>query len=280
LTAHGDIQNNSQGLDGKLESLRQILVDTGSVLVAFSGGCDSSFLLRMALEVLKDRVAAVTAASPTRPAAELEEAGRFAAETGARHIVIQTGELDNPDFIRNSDRRCYFCKKDIFRLFLDEAERQGLAVVADASNLDDLGDFRPGMDAAKELGIRSPLIEAGFTKQDIRNASKKLGLKTWDKPALACLASRIPYGTAITEERLKRIAACEKFLKDLGFTVARVRYYGHNARIEVGEKELGRLLSEELRSKIVVFFKKAGFLYAAADLRGYRSGSLNEELER
>jgi uncharacterized protein len=280
MGATSDISGTGGGdLEGKIDELRRILRSMGSVLVAFSGGCDSSFLLRMAALELGAGAAALTAASPTHPARELDDAKRFAAGIGVRHLVVESREMDDPEFTRNSRRRCYVCKKEIFGLCLEHARRLGLAFVADAGNADDLDDYRPGREAAAELGVRSPLVEAGFTKQDIREASRRLGLGTWDRPAFACLASRFPYGTAITPERLEAVGACEDFLRGLGFRVLRVRYHGEVARIELGPEEMARCLDEKLRSQILARFRKSGFAYAALDLQGYRTGSMNETLD-
>jgi uncharacterized protein len=275
----GLVQSQSEDVEGRTRELRRVLRTMDSVLVAFSGGCDSTFLLKMAALELGDRAAALTAASATHPARELAEARSLASAMGVRHLVVESRELDDPGFAGNSERRCYVCKKELFGLCLDQARKLGLAFVADASNVDDLNDYRPGREAAAELGIRSPLVEAGFTKQDIREASRRLGLATWDKPAFACLASRFPYGTAITAERLAAVGACEDFLRGLGFRVLRVRYHGDVARIELAAEEMDRCLDADLRSRILEQFRKEGFAYVTLDLQGYRSGSMNEVLD-
>jgi len=263
-------------LEEKLGDLHRILKELGSMLVAFSGGCDSAFLLKTAVDVLGNGAAGLTASSPIHPAGELDAAVRFAGDIGARHIVVASGELDDAEFAANTLRRCYVCKRELFSVCLREARALGLAWVADGSNADDLGDFRPGREAAAELGVRSPLVEAGLSKQDVRDAARSLGLETWNKPALACLASRIPYGTAITRDLLRRIDACEAFLGRLGLRVVRVRCHGDTARIEVGPDEIGALLDPETRTAVVRFFVGAGFRRVTLDLQGYRTGSMNE----
>ena len=257
----------------KLEKLRSILKNMGSLLLAYSGGVDSAFLLRVSYEVLADKALAVTAVSATYPEEELESAKRIAVRIGAKHKIIKTVELKNRNFTDNSINRCYFCKRELFSKLKKLAGKNRIRFVADASNSSDKEDFRPGNLARKELGIRSPLVEAGFSKDDIRRYSKKLGLVTWDKPSLACLASRIPYGFKITPQVLQRIDKGELILRKIGFTQVRLRSYDGLCRIEVPEKEIPALLKN---SKLVVErLKGLGYNYITVDLEGYRTGSMN-----
>ncbi|MEA4848692.1 MAG: ATP-dependent sacrificial sulfur transferase LarE [Clostridiaceae bacterium] len=260
----------------KLDSLKKIIRNTGGAVVAFSGGVDSTFLLKVASEVLGDKVIAVTANSETYPKRELEEAELFARTQGIKHIVIETLELEIAGFADNPPDRCYYCKHELFSKLIGIAKDNGMGFVLDGSNFDDGNDYRPGMLAAKELGVISPLKEAQLTKEEIRELSRELGLSTWDKPSFACLSSRFPYGTKITPEKLAVIAEAEDFIRGLGFRELRVRHHDTIARIEVAKADLGRIITfaDEITKKL----KSLGFIYVTLDLSGYKTGSMNYTL--
>ena len=266
-------------MDAKFERLTRELLAQPSVLVAFSAGVDSTFLLKAAHMSLGENATALTASSPAAPAGDLENAKAFTASLGCRHIVLNSHELDNPAYAENPVNRCFFCKDELYRICRAEADRLGIATITDGTNLDDLQDHRPGLKAAQEWGVRHPLVEARMTKDDIRRYSRALDLPTWNKPSSPCLSSRFPYGTSISIERLKQVGSCELFLKQLQFREFRVRYHGELARIELAQNEIDRFFEKATRDAVVEKFKELGFRYVTFDLQGFRSGSLNEGLK-
>ncbi|MGB3633444.1 MAG: ATP-dependent sacrificial sulfur transferase LarE [Rubrobacteraceae bacterium] len=273
------MQNYSlhERLEPRLRELQNVVAPYGSALVAFSGGVDSSLALAIAARALpKDNVLAVTSNNETYLPSELDLASGFADSLGVEHLVVNTRELDDPNYSSNPTNRCYFCKSTLYSDLETLARERGFGCVVDGANADDEGDYRPGRKAAKELGVVSPLSLAGVGKAEVRDLAKHLGLPSWDKPALACLSSRFPYGQEITPEKLTQVARAEEFLRFRGFRQTRVRHHGEIARLEVGPEEMERAFEE--RNEISAELKDAGFLYVALDLAGYKSGSLNAAL--
>jgi pyridinium-3,5-biscarboxylic acid mononucleotide sulfurtransferase len=262
----------------KRDQLFSILKGYGSLLVAFSGGVDSSFLLAMACEALNTNVLAVTAASPIHPEREIRAACNFATKLGVEHLVLRSKIMLRAEFTANTKDRCYLCKKSLMEGLLKIAGTRGIRYVAHGANIDDLNDYRPGVAAAQELGIKAPMVDVKLCKNDIRRLSQQMNLVTWNKPAMACLASRIPYGTTITEKDLKMVEQAEQVLYDLGFIGCRVRIHGKAARIEVESGDIERLLHQKTRSAVVKKLREIGFAHVAVDLEGYRQGSMNRAL--
>lgn len=258
-----------------LQRLRSQLRAGGPWVVAFSGGVDSAFVLHVASEV-RDDTLALTAVSPTLPDAERASCVAFTAARSVRHVLVPSNEMEVDGFASNPVNRCYFCKTELYSLARAQSKTLGIEAIADGVNLDDLGDHRPGLVAAKEHRITHPLVDAGMTKADVRGAARALGLDEWNKPAFACLSSRFPYGTAITEERLHMVGSVETLLRELGFRQVRVRYHDDVCRIEVLPSDLPRLVADDIRERVVTTAREAGFRYTTLDLQGYRMGSLNE----
>lgn len=265
-------------LHAKKHKLEEYMKELGSIAVAFSSGVDSTFLLKVAKDVLNDKAIAVTARSHSFPKRELDEATAFCEKEGIRQFVIDSEELSIEGFSSNPKNRCYLCKHELFTKIKDVAAENGIEYVAEGSNIDDNGDYRPGLKAVEELGIKSPLRYAGLTKADIRKLSKEMGLSTWDKPSFACLASRFVYGETIDEKKLGMVDSAEQLLLDLGFKQVRVRIHGNIARIEVMPEEIGKLTEEKVRNEVYKTLKDIGFDYVTMDLAGYRTGSMNETL--
>lgn len=263
-------------LDAKLDRMRALFAPMRSVIVAFSGGVDSTFVLKVASDTIGDRVLALTTTSPTMPDEDRQSALAMAQLIGARHLVVESNELEIPGYSANPLNRCYLCKHNLFTVCEAKAAELDIDEIVDGLNLDDLHDYRPGMQAASEKRVRHPLVEAELSKAEIRELSHAMGLPTWDRPASPCLSSRFPYGTTITKEGLAKVAAGEHLLHAMGFKVARVRFHGDVARLELERSEIARIFEPQLRDTVDREFKKIGFRFVAIDLKGFRSGSLNE----
>ena len=269
------MENLSKELQDKLNALKEYIRDLGSLAVGFSAGVDSTFLLTVAHEVLGDKAIAVTTVDAAIPERELNEAKKFCKERGIRHFICEVDPLQIEGYRKNSPDRCYFCKHGVFTEIKKTADENGIEYLAEGSNMDDLGDYRPGLRAVEELGVKSPLREAKLNKAEIRELSKAMGLPTWSKPSYACLASRFVYGEEITEEKLHMVDRAEQFLIEKGFYEERVRMHGNLARIEVPAKDIARLASDDIREEIYKRFKEIGFLYVTLDMHGYKMGSMN-----
>jgi uncharacterized protein len=265
-------------LDGKIAALEQRLGELGSTLVCYSGGVDSAFLLAMATRVLGERAVGMTAVSPSLAERERDAATLLAQRIGAVHRLVESREIEDANYVKNAPDRCFHCKSELYRIATEKQAEWQLDSVLNGTNIDDLGDYRPGLEAAKEAGVISPFVDLNFSKQDVRDAAKRIGLEVWDKPAAACLSSRIPYGTSVTRERLAQVGGFEAALADLGFRQLRVRYHDEVARIELGADELAQAAEPSMRDAIVKAGKVNGFRYITLDLGGYRQGSHNEVL--
>ena len=272
------LQTETQTTQQKMDALKSILGDMGSVIVAYSGGVDSAFLAAAANDALGRNALAVTAKSPSLAPAELREAVELAERLGLNHRIVETHEVEREDYAANNPNRCFFCKDELYTYLSAYARDEGYVHIANGTNTDDLGDFRPGLNAAKQYGVRSPMVEADLSKADIRELSKDMDLPTWDKPAQACLSSRIPYGSMVTVEALTRIAQAEEFLHGLGIRQLRVRHHDAIARIEVEPQDFLTLTDEAVRERVVAKFREIGYSYVTLDLQGFRSGSMNEVL--
>lgn len=261
----------------KVQHLKNILTELGSVVVAYSGGTDSTLLLKVAHDTLGEKAIAVTAVSASLAAADQAEAEDIAGKIGIKHILLETEEIANPEYLANTPHRCFFCKTETYNKLVEYAQTNNFTAIVDGTNADDIGDHRPGRQAAKEHGVRSPLLEAGFNKADVRSLAKELGLPNWDKPSAACLSSRIPYGTKITVAILSQITRAEAMLRELGIRQLRVRHHDQIARIEIETDDFAKLLAH--RAEVVTALKALGYTYVTLDLAGFKSGSLNETIK-